>query len=651
MTLRGDHQYVEPAAHPGLPPQAIARTILDGFNRHYALFRYGAQRAKALFEAGDWRGIQQLARERIEYYDTRVRECTTLLARALHHDTPAHAAALDTLAERPAPDAHTAGTGATLAPGSAPAAAPARRLAPAQIDLWHAVKTEFVALLTDHRQPECAETFFNSVSCRVLHRSYFNNDFLFVRSATATEYVDSQVPSYRVYYPVTQGLEPALLQMLADFGLAAPYADLPADVHRLARMAVRQLRLSTQRSKGFDRRIGADCQIHVLNSLFYRNKGAYVVGRLINQGTTHPFSIALLRDASGHVRVDALLHDHDDLGALFSFTRAYFLVDMEAPSAYVSFLSSLLPRKAKAELYNAIGLQKQGKTLFYRDFLHHLAHSRDAFDIAPGIAGMVMTVFTLPSYPYVFKLIRDRIRKDGMSRDTVVQKYRLVKKHDRVGRMADSWEYSQVALPRARFSDALLHELRTEVPSQIEETDDAIVLRHVYIERRMTPLNLHLARASDAALDHAVRGYGDAIRELAAANIFPGDMLFKNFGVTRLGRVVFYDYDEIQTMPEMHFRRIPPAPNEEAELSGEVWYPVAPNDVFPEEFATFLLGDTRVRAAFLRHHADLLDAAWWQACRERVMAGRIDDIFPYPPERRLHLPQAAPVPYPVTSNP
>jgi len=223
-----------------------------------------------------------------------------------------------------------------------------------------------------------------------------------------------------------------------------------------------------------------------------------------------------------------------------------------------------------------------------------------------------------------------------MTRDTVMRKYQFVKQHDRVGRMADSWEYSQVALPRARFSAALLDELRSQVPSQMEETQDLIVLRHVYIERRMTPLNLHLAAARDAALDHAVREYGQAIRELAAANIFPGDLLFKNFGVTRLGRVVFYDYDEIQTMAEMQFRRIPPAPNEEAELSGEVWYPVGTNDVFPEEFARFLLGDARVRAAFLRHHADLLDADWWQACRARVVAGQLDDIFPYAASRRLH---------------
>ncbi len=601
MFQDGDHRKIEQAAPTGLSAAQVAATILEGFNRHYSLFRYSAQRAKSLFEAGDWHQMQQLSRERIEYYDTRVRECVARLAPALRKVAPQEQG------------------------GSA--------LTPAQQAFWQDVKTEFVSLLADHRQPECAETFFNSVSCRILHRDHYNNDFLFVRPAVATDYLGSRLPAYRSYYPLNQGLQPALTQMLAGFGLAAPMEDLPRDTRLLARQALRALRSMLPRHDTY--RLAPDCQIQVLNTLFFRNKGAYAVGRLVNHGTTLPFAIALLRRPSGHIYVDALLLGEDDLSALFSFTRAYFLVDTETPAAYVNFLSSLMPRKPKAELYTTIGLQKQGKTLFYRDFLQHLAHSHDCFDIAPGIHGLVMVVFTLPSYPYVFKLIRDRIAKPNMDHATVRRKYMLVKKHDRVGRMADTWEYSQVALPRVRFSERLLTELRTKAPSLLEEDGDRLILRHVYIERRMTPLNLYLQRASDAALERAVKGYGDAIRELAAANIFPGDMLYKNFGITRLGRVVFYDYDEIQHMTEMNFRNIPPAPNPEAELSGEPWYPVDANDVFPEEFQYFLLGDPRVKAAFLKHHADLLEPSWWQACRARVAQGRLEDIFPYAPERRL----------------
>src|SRR5690554_1262049 len=604
MTYLGDHQRIEQVSRPSLSPQAVAHSILEGFDRHYALFRYSAQRAKALFESGNWQGIQQLTRERIEYYDTRVHECTSTLSRALKGSD----------ASRSADHAQTG-------------------LTHAQLQFWQDVKAKFVTLLGEHHQPECAETFFNSVSCRIVHRDYYNNDFLFVRPAIATDYLDSSVPSYRAYYPIAEGIQNAILKMVSDFGLAAPFSDLPADTRRVARMAVRQLRLTLGSTS--DQRIAPDCQIQVLNTLFFRNKNAYIVGRLINQGTVHPFAIALLHTPSGHIKLDALLHTSDDLSTLFSFTRAYFLVDMESPASYVQFLNTLFPRKPKAEIYTAIGLQKQGKTLFYRDFLHHLKHSHDKFDLAPGIKGLVMTVFTLPSYPYVFKMIRDRINKDDMDNATVRRKYQLVKKLDRVGRMADTWEYSQVALPHTRFSDELLTELRTQVPSQIDELNGTIVLRHVYIERRMTPLNIYLTRASDTHLDIAIKQYGQAIRELAAANIFPGDMLYKNFGVTRLGRVVFYDYDEIQRMTEMSFRAIPPAPNEEAEMASEPWYPVGRNDVFPEEFAYFLLGDPRVRAAFMKHHADLLDPLWWQSVRERAAQGRIEDIFPYDDTRRF----------------
>lgn len=602
MNFSDDHQRVEPIQPRGHSPAAVAEMILAGFNRHYSLFRYSAQRAKSLFESGDWHSIQQLSRERIEYYDTRVRECATNLNQALRDTSPAQAS-----------------------PGVA--------LTAEQINFWQAAKSSYINLLSNHLQPACAETFFNSVSCRILHRNYFNNDFLFVRPAVSTEYIDGKYPSYRAYYPLKDGLTNCLSKMVADFGLAAPFQDLPADIRKLTRMGLRYLRGALAR--GLGKRIGPDCQIQVLKTLFFRNKGAYIVGRVINQTSIHPFAVALLHTPSAHIQLDALLHTSDDLSTLFSFTRAYFLVDMEAPAAYVEFLSSLFPRKPKAEIYSTLGLQKQGKTLFYRDFLHHLSHSSDNFDYAPGIQGMVMTVFTLPSYPYVFKLIRDKIAKDGMDEATVRSKYQLVKKHDRVGRMADTWEYSQVALPRSRFSAKLLDNLRCEVPRLIEETDDLIVLKHVYIERRMTPLNIFITTASDLALEAAVQQYGQAIRELAAANIFPGDMLYKNFGVTRLGRVVFYDYDEIQRMTEMNFRRIPPAPNEEAELSGEPWYPVGANDVFPEEFAYFLLGDPRVRDAFNKYHQDLLDAQWWQHCRDRAATGRIEDIFPYAPSRRL----------------
>ena len=347
---------------------------------------------------------------------------------------------------------------------------------------------------------------------------------------------------------------------------------------------------------------------------------------------------------------------------LFSFARAYFMVDMEIPSAYVQFLRSMMPRKPRNEIYSALGLQKQGKTLFYRDFLHHLRHSSDKFRIAPGIKGMVMLVFDLPSFPYVFKVIKDYYppQKDT-TREQIKGKYLLVKQHDRVGRMADTLEYSEVAFPRSRFDDELIAEIEKFAPSQLEISDrDAdgqveVIIKHVYIERRMIPLNIYLQEAFDAGgataaegaiapastarareqIERGVVEYGNAIKDLVAANIFPGDMLWKNFGITRHGKVVFYDYDEIEYITDCNFRVIPPPRNEEDEMSGEVWYKVGPKDVFPETFGPFLLGNPVVRSVFMKHHGDLLEAGFWQGHKERIMAGHVHDVFPYEREKRF----------------
>ncbi len=564
---------------------AIARALLEGFDKHYRIFRQMSRDALGRFERADWPAVQRAHAERIALYDERVREAADRLREEF--DTE----------HLPEP-------------------------------LWQDIKLQYVGLLTNHRQPELAETFFNSVSCRLLNRSYFNNDCIFVRPAVSTEYLEGDPPAYRSYYPLRDGLRAVLLQIRRDTGLSLPF-------HRWRRDC-RWLLLALREAFARPLRLEPNHQIQVLSSLFFRNKRCYLIGRVVNGHLEKPFAVPIVHDSGGGLTLDACLLDSREIAPLFAFSRAYLMADMDAPAAWVDFLAALLPGKPKAELYTALGLQKHGKTLFFRDFLHHLAHSTDEFVLAPGIKGLVMIVFTLPSYPYVFKVIRDRISptKD-VTHDTVREKYMLVKRHDRIGRMADTLEYADVAFPRERFSAALLEELRREVPSLLEETDSQAVVKHLYIERRMTPLNLYLDKADPAQLREAVIDYGRAIKELCSVNIFPGDMLFKNFGVTRGGRVVFYDYDEIAYMTECNFLRIPPPPTPEAELSAEAWYPVGPNDIFPEEFAPFLLTGRGVREAFLSQHADLLEPGFWNATKARIHEGHIEDVFPYLPGRRF----------------
>ncbi|MBD3892784.1 bifunctional isocitrate dehydrogenase kinase/phosphatase [Hydrogenophaga sp.] len=589
----------------------IAKAMMDGFNRHYRLFRSESARAKHRFETCDWRGQQRAQRERIEFYDLRVNECVLRLMKEFH-------------AERQ------------------------------PMEVWEQVKLHYIGLLVNHHQPELAETFFNSVSTKILQRAYFQNDFIFVRPAVSTEYIENEEPqarpTYRCYYPTAQNMQAEVLRMIADFDLRVPFEDQERD----AALVLAAMKLHFDHVK-----LRANFQFQVLSGLFLRNKGAYVVGKIINGFQEVPFALPILHHDNGRLVVDAALFGEDDLLILFSFARAYFMVDMEIPSAYVQFLRSMMPRKPRAEFYNALGLAKQGKTLFYRDFLFHLRHSTDKFRIAPGIKGMVMLVFDLPSFPFVFKLIKDYYppQKDT-TREQIRGKYQLVKQHDRAGRMADTLEFSDVGFPRVRFTDELIAEIQKFAPSLLEISDrdgdgnTEVILKHVYIERRMIPLNIYLQEAFDtlyaahsvsdlalstarAQLARAVFEYGNAIKDLVAANIFPGDMLWKNFGITRHGKVVFYDYDEIEYITDCNFRRVPVPRNEEDEMSGEVWYSVGKHDVFPQTFGPFLLSNPLVRDEFMKHHADLLEPEFWQLNKERIAAGHVHDVFPYERERRF----------------
>ena len=566
----------------------ISRTILTGFDRHFTIFSKITRGARERFENADWEAARLASRERILFYDIRVKDAIRDLHKLFDLDSFIGA-------------------------------------------LWFDVKREYVQLIQNHKQPELAETFYNSVFCALFHRDYFDNDYIFVRSMVSTEFIESDKPSYHVYYPAKRGFRASIRQVLIDSGFNLPFENLDRDVRNITQALIRETFTRP-------RRVHLNFQFQVISAVFYRNKAAYIVGKCINSDTVFPFAIPILNDEQGSIYVDTIIIGSRRLAGLFEFSYVYFMVDHPVPSSIVTFLRELMPSRSKVDLYSAIGLHKQGKTDFYRDFLHHLKHSEDELIFAPGIKGMVMAVFTLPSYPYVFKVIRDYFPPPKkITRQQVQNKYQLVKQHDRVGRMSDILEYSHVALPRARFAQDLLDELCDTCASSISEEGDYIVIKHLYIERRMTPLNIAVLRADDKYLDRLMRGYGQAIKELAGANIFPGDLLLKNFGVTGQGqgRVVFYDYDEICYLTECNFRKIPAPRYLEDEMAAEPWFSIDARDIFPEQFATFLFVEERTRKAFLKYHGDLLDADFWIQKQENIRAGIYEDVFPYPQKIRF----------------
>ncbi len=560
----------------------IARTILDGFDRHYRLFRATSARAKERWERGDWMGIREASRARIDMYDQRVREGVEAV--------------------------HVALGGGVI-----------------EEALWPTIKRAYIGMLHEHFQPECAETFFNSVARRVLHKRYYRNDYIFSRPAISTEHLDGAEPTYRCYYPTALELRATLRTALLDFGIKLPFEDLDRDVEWMGLLLDETTPPSVERRPNF--------QVHVLRSLFFRNKAAYLIGRVVNGSSVVPFVIPLLQNDSGQVYVDTILLDREHIGRLFSLTRAYFFVDMEVPSAYVEFLQSLVPAKPKAELYTMLGLAKQGKTLLFRDLEQHLRRSTDTFVLAEGTKGMVMVVFTLPSFPYVFKIIRDWfVPPKDTDRGSVEERYKFVKLHDRVGRMSDTLEYAHVAFPMDRLDPALVRELEALAPSLLEVDGESLVIRHLYIERRVVPLDVYLRQTEGAPEKQraAIDEYGKALKELAAADIFAGDLLLKNFGLTRYGRVLFYDYDEICALLECRFRTMPRARDDDEEMAGEAWFNVEKGDVFPEQFPTFLFPPGPQRDTFLELHPDIADAGYWRRQQELLRTGLEEHHFAYP---------------------
>ncbi|WP_112934401.1 bifunctional isocitrate dehydrogenase kinase/phosphatase [Escherichia coli] len=563
----------------------IAQTILQGFDAQYGRFLEVTSGAQQRFEQADWHAVQQAMKNRIHLYDHHVGLVVEQL-RCITNGQSTDAAFL------------------------------------------LRVKEHYTRLLPDYPRFEIAESFFNSVYCRLFdHRSLTPERLFIFSSQPERRFRTIPRPLAKDFHP-DHGWESLLMRVISDLPLRLRWQNKSRDIHYIIRHLTETL--------GTDNL--AESHLQVANELFYRNKAAWLVGKLITPSGTLPFLLPIHQTDDGELFIDTCLTTTAEASIVFGFARSYFMVYAPLPAALVEWLREILPGKTTAELYMAIGCQKHAKTESYREYLVYLQGCNEQFIEAPGIRGMVMLVFTLPGFDRVFKVIKDRFApQKEMSAAHVRACYQLVKEHDRVGRMADTQEFENFVLEKRHISPALMELLLQEAAEKITDLGEQIVIRHLYIERRMVPLNIWLEQVEGQQLRDAIEEYGNAIRQLAAANIFPGDMLFKNFGVTRHGRVVFYDYDEICYMTEVNFRDIPPPRYPEDELASEPWYSVSPGDVFPEEFRHWLCADPRIGPLFEEMHADLFRADYWRALQNRIREGHVEDVYAYQRRQRFSV--------------
>jgi isocitrate dehydrogenase kinase/phosphatase len=570
-----------------LADDALARScaadLRDRFADYNTRFRELTRRARGRFETRNWAAARIDAVDRIRLYDQCVAETTTHLA---------------------------------------------EKLGPRAEDrvLWAAIKVHYETLIAPLLDQELNKTFYNTLARRFFRIRGVDPSMEFVAlDIEPTERITH--PVARQIYLVSGGLSRTFRRVLEDYPFAAPWAQREVCAQRIADELLRRFR-------GW----GPEPlrAVELLETVFYREQRAYLVGRLFGDERFCPFVVALRNDPEG-IRADAVITETDVVAQVFGFTRSYFHADLPTVGDAVVFLRTLLPRKPIDELYTVLGRAKQGKTERFRHFFRHLAaNPHEKLVHADGERGMVMAVFTLPSYPLVFKVIRDRFAfPKTVVRADVLAKYELVFRHDRVGRLVDAQEFRYLRFPRAQFAGPLLDELRESCAGSLVEDSADVVVSHCYIERRLRPLNLYVQEAPPAEARRAILDYGQAVKDLARSNIFPGDLLLKNFGVTRHGRAIFYDYDELCLVTECRFRALPEASSDDEEMHAGAWYHVDDNDVFPEQFPRFLGMRAELRDALVAEHGEIFDPRWWIDVQDRVRAGGYADLPPYPQRLRL----------------
>ena len=555
-----------------------SQIIYDGFIRYNNYFHRITRRARTRFEQRDWKGHQNDIVDRVDLYEKSVRRIVLALRRTLGPQ----------LTDK---------------------------------NLWHDIRGYFANRLNQVPDNDFIKTFFNSTTRRIFGTEGHDPELEFISSGPTDDL--QLIMSLNIRrYPYWVSLQRIFETILDDFSFRVPYDDINLNATKISK------KIKTYTNEKFSKDVEY-LRFEFIDSFFYQAARAYLVGKLIHSEGESPIIIAFKNENRG-ISVDAVFLEEKEISLIFGYTRSYYFADPNSVIGTVHFLKSMLPKKPIDELYTVLGRLRQGKTERHRIFTEHLSKTKDKFVHADGEVGLVMIVFTLPSYNLVFKVIRDTFgAPKTISREDVISKYKLVSKHDRAGRLIDTQEFLNLKFPINRFSKELSKELIKNASISVRKENDNLILKRVYVERRVRPLNLYINEYSFEEAARAIIDYGEAIKDLAKTNIFPGDLLLKNFGVTQHNRIIFYDYDEVSLVTDCNFRDIPESNHIEDEMQADTWYYVGEHDIFPEEFIRFLSMNDKLKAEFMKYHKDLLTSKYWQRIKNQHLKGQALLVIPY----------------------
>jgi isocitrate dehydrogenase kinase/phosphatase len=487
--------------------------------------------------------------------------------------------------------------------------------------LWLTVEDTYRRKAQDRYDGDLAIAFLQSLWRRVHHGEWRPVDYTLGELSRPVARREDAIATIHCRGPLEATV---VRELLAVGNLALPYRDLEADAVLVAQRLNDSLAADTLPPE----------RVEMIRGCFFRNRGAYLVGRLLFQdGRVKPLVIALHNGEEGLIARAVLVtvpHVHN----LFNTTQAAFHVTNLHYHEIAELLLSIMPRRPLGLQYAIFGYYHFSKVAIMSEITRQLAQSGEVLDTAPGSPGTVAMAFNAPCLAYVLKVIRDR-PTDGYKWGqfpgpaAVLDKYERVHRINRTGSMLDNTIFYNLKLDRAWFNPRLLDDLLSAAGNAVRLQGKAVIFRYLVVQRTLSPLNIYLRTAAPEKARRVISNLGHCIRNNAAANLFNRDFDARNYGVTRYLKVYLYDYDAVEALTDMKVRTN--TDRVDGEEGPPDWFFESGFVFLPEEMeAGLCIADRELCRAFRTEHAELLTVRYWEELQAAHRSGRVPGVRTYP---------------------